>query len=295
MRVTLRANVPSEGSLFYVLPLSPELVVQPNRENGATQPEGVLLPTILYDFNDSVLGDPISNAQIEQLPGSESPLSLPVYAWPPKPAFMMDSVIQTVLAPRKSERLPAETSVADPTVTAEKARVVKSGLPGCPYRFLESRELPFTDGKPAYGLQLHHPRFLELVGAPESARLLDSIPSLWVEELGKEGAMVAAATLQRDAGVILSNLQILSQFAMALNRMSFSMMALGLERLLFPGAEVDALAPAPRTHRAAPYMSDMGLWHPQRNPTVQFSIQFFNLFHIHVASVQKVPRNLCVL
>ena len=40
--------------------------------------------------------------------------------------------------------------------------------------------------------------------------------------------MVAAATLQRDAGVMLSNLQILSQFAMALNRMSFSMMALGL-------------------------------------------------------------------
>ena len=89
-----------------------------------------------------------------------------------------------------------------------------------------------------------------------------------MEELGKEGAMVAAATLQRDAGVMLSNLQILSQFAMALNRMSFSMMALGLERLLFPGAEVDALAPAPRAHRAAPYMSAMGLWHPQENPTV---------------------------
>ena len=88
-----------------------------------------------------------------------------------------------------------------------------------------------------------------------------------MEELGKEGAMAAAATLQQDAGVMLSNL-ILSQFAMALNRMSFSMMALGLGRSLFPGAEVDALAPAPRAHRAAPYISAMGLWHPQRNPTV---------------------------
>ena len=85
-----------------------------------------------------------------------------------------------------------------------------------------------------------------------------------MEELGKEGAMVAAATLQRDAGVMLSNIQILSQFAMALNRISFSMTTLGLERSLFPGAEVDALAPAPRAHRAAPYMSAMGLWHPQR-------------------------------
>ena len=59
--------------------------------------------------------------------------------------------------------------MADPPVTPGNDRVLKSGLPGCPYRFLESGELPFTDGNPAYGLQLHHPRFLELVGAPESA------------------------------------------------------------------------------------------------------------------------------
>ena len=143
--------------------------------------------------------------------------------------------------------------------------MITSGLPGCPYRFLEFGKLLFTDGNPAYGLQLHHPLFLELVGAPESARLLDCAPSFWVEKLGKEGAMATAATLQRDSGVMLSNLQILSQFAMAL---SFSMMALGLGRSVFPGAEVDALAPAPRAHRAAPYMSAMGLWHPQRSPTV---------------------------
>ena len=62
-------NVPSEGSLFNVSPLSPELVVQHTLEGGATQYEGVLLPMILDDFNDSVLGDPISYARIEQLPG----------------------------------------------------------------------------------------------------------------------------------------------------------------------------------------------------------------------------------
>ena len=44
--------------------------------------------------------------------------------------------------------------------------------------------------------------------------------------------------------------------------------ALGLRRSLFPRAEVDALAPAPRAHRAASYMSAMGLWHPQKNPNV---------------------------
>ena len=85
---------------------------------------------------------------------------------------------------------------------------------------------------------------------------------------GKEEAMAAAVNLQRDARVMLSNLQILSQFAMAMNRMSFSMMALGLRRSLFPRAEVDALAPAPCTVRAASYMSATGLWHPQKNPNV---------------------------
>ena len=139
---------------------------------------------MLGDFDDS--GDPITYARIEQLPGSESPLSLPVYTWPPNSALLMDSVIQTVLAPRNSECLAVGTSVADPPVTPGNDRVLKSGLVGCLYRFLESGELPFADGNPAFGLQLHHPRLLELVGAPESARLLDCSPSFWVEELGKE-------------------------------------------------------------------------------------------------------------
>ena len=46
--------------------------------------------------------------------------------------------------------------------------------------------------------------------------------------------MAAAINLQRDAGVMLSNLQILSQFAMAMNMMPFSMVTLGLSRSLFP-------------------------------------------------------------
>ena len=78
--------------------------------------------------------------------------------------------------------------------------------------------------------------------------------------------MAAAINLQRDAGVMLSNLQILSQYAMAMNRMSFSMMALGLGQSLFSRVEVDDLAPAPRAARAASYMTAMGLWHPHTGP-----------------------------
>ena len=80
-------DVPDEGSLFNVSPLSPQLVVRPTRGSGAAPSEGVLLPTMLEDFDYLVLGDPISYARFEQFPGSESSLSLPVYAWPPSSAF----------------------------------------------------------------------------------------------------------------------------------------------------------------------------------------------------------------
>ena len=52
---------------------------------------------------------------------------------------------------------------------------------------------------PAYGLHLHDPRLLEYVGAPESARLL----------INRSKTMSTALQLQHDAGLILSNLQVL--------------------------------------------------------------------------------------
>ena len=68
-----------------------------------------------------------------------------------------------------------------------------------------------SDADETYGLQLHHPRFLEFIGAPELARLLNHSPSIWVNRLGAECAMAAAVNLQRDAGLMMSNLQILAQ------------------------------------------------------------------------------------
>ena len=231
--------------------------------------------TTLDDFDDSVLGDPITYARCEHFPGSESPVYLPVYVWPSGSTFLLDpTVFQTVLASGTSSLPPAGTSATAPPVDLGDGRLLETGLPGCPYRFSEPGGLPFSDENPAYGVQIHHPRFLEFVGAPESARLLDCSPTFWVDQLGKEQAMVAAINLQRDAGVMLSNLQILSQFATALHRMSFSIMALGIGQSLFPGAEVDDLSPAPQAARASLYMSAMGLWHPQRGRVIPGQCQF---------------------
>ena len=240
--------------------VSPGFLFRPSRVDQQPPSEEVLLPTTLDDFDDSLLGDPITYARCEQFPGSESPMSLTVYAWPSGSAYLLEqSLLQTVLASgppliRRGEG----SSAVPPPMDLEDGPLLEMGLPGCPYRFSEYGGLPFSDGNPAFGLQLHHPRFLELVGAPESARLLDCSPTFWVDQLGKEQVMAAAVNLQRDAGIMLSNLQILSQFATSLHRMSSEIMVLGIGQTMFPQAGVAA--------PAAKYMAAMGLWRPQTGP-----------------------------
>ena len=150
-------DVPDEGSLFNVSPLSPGLLFQPTRGGQSPPAEGILLPTTLDDFDDSVLGDPITYARCEHFPGSESPLSLPVYAWPYDSACLLDpTVLQTVLTSGTSSVPATGTSTAAPSLDLGAGRLLESGLPGCPYRFSGSGGLPFSNGNPAYGLQLHH-------------------------------------------------------------------------------------------------------------------------------------------
>ena len=74
----------------------------------------------------------------------------------------------------------------------EDSPLVTTGLPGCPYRITSYGGWTVSDMNPAFGLQLHHPRFLEFIGALESARLLYHSPTFWVDRLREENAMAAA-------------------------------------------------------------------------------------------------------
>ena len=92
---------------------------------------------------------------------------------------------------------------------------------GCPFRMTSyDEETSGPDFTPAYGVQLHDPRLLEYVGTPESARLTSRSPGYWVHHMGREKALSAALQLQHDAGLILSNVQVLQQLVTALNRTS---------------------------------------------------------------------------
>ena len=55
----------------------------------------------------------------------------------------------------------------------EDSPLISTGMPGCPYRMTSYTGTALVDADATYGLQLHHPRFLEFIGAPESERLLN--------------------------------------------------------------------------------------------------------------------------
>ena len=66
-----------------------------------------------------------------------------------------------------------------------------------------------TNMDPAYWLQLPHPRFLEYVGAPKSARLLSRPLGYWLHHMDREEAVSAALQLQHYAGLMMTNLHVL--------------------------------------------------------------------------------------
>ena len=115
-------------------------------------------------------------------------------------------------------------------------------------------------------VQLHDPRFLEYVGAPESARLMSRSPEYWVHHMGRENALSAALQLQHNAGLILSNMQVLQQLVTSLCRTSSDVLLAVHGRQPFPSSAVQQVMPSYRVCRAAHYMMAMGLWRP---PSIQ--------------------------
>ena len=140
---------------------------------------------------------------------------------------------------------------------------VLDSLPGCQYRMTSHDEdNKRSDFSPAYGIYLYDPRLLEYVGVSESARLLSRSPEYWLLHMGREKTLVAALQLQHDAGLILSNLQVLAQFVTSLNRISSEVMQVAFDREPLPTEAVQFVAPSHRVRQVAHYMAAMGLWRP---------------------------------
>ena len=275
-------DMPAEGSLFDVSPDIPGFHMRPAggsvQQADMTEPP----PPDYVGFNNPFFGTPIAFAQCHNTAGMDTTTTLPVYSIPRNCSIGVDqSAVPTVYASGVSpDSIPWSTAEdiirdiaregpfdADTTLMdTEDSPLINASMPGCPFRMTSYTGPATVDADTRYGLQLHHPRFLEFIGAPESARLLNQSPSFWVDRLGQDSAMAAAVNLQRDAGFMMTNLQILGQFVMSLHRMSAEMLSIGVDNVVFPVDEVDRLSVRPRAQRAATYMSAMGLWRPPSGP-----------------------------
>ena len=272
-------DMPAEGSIFDVSLDVPGFNMRP--AGGGVQPIETTQPSPsnYVGFNNPFFGGPIAFAQCPNTSGMDTTTTVPIYNIPKDSSIGIDqSAVPTVfdsgVSPDSIPWSTAEDIIRDivregpfdvgaTPMETEDSPLINTCMPGCPYRMTSYTGTAMVDADTRYGLQLHHPRFLEFIGAPESARLLNHSPSFWVDRLGQESAMAAAVNLQRDAGFMMSNLQILAQFVMSLHRMSAEMLSIGVDHVVFPVDEVDKLSVMPRAQRAAcKYMAAMGLWRP---------------------------------
>ena len=96
--------------------------------------------------------------------------------------------------------------------------------------------------------------------------MLGRVPAEWSQMMGRRDATIAALELQRDAGLMASNITVLSQYVMALHRISLEVYQLLLRQEAFPTRVVEAAAPGPCIHHASIHMVVMGLWRPPVGP-----------------------------
>ena len=275
-------DMPAEGRVFDVSPDLSGIRMRPN-EPALELPVHTQTASPVYKgVTDPFFGVPIAFAQCNKVLGLEAPMTLPIYTMPKEAVLVPGpSGIPTIVASGASPNSVAWSSAVDiirdisregpfeagtSPMDTDDGPLIFTALPGCPYRFTSYTGTSMADENTTYGLQLHHPRFLEYIGAPESARLLHHSPSFWINRLGGECAMAAAVNLQRDAGLMMSNLQVLGQFVTALHRLSSEMMSIGVNHVVFPTDDVADLSMTPRAQRAAKYMTAMGLWRPPSGP-----------------------------
>ena len=140
---------------------------------------------------------------------------------------------------------------------------------GCAFRHMTYSAEDHASPEGGLGVPLNHPRFLEWLGAPDSAWLLEMSPGHWCDTLSRDQAMTAAMQLHRDACLMQTNLDILDQYALALHGTASKLLQKTIGGGPYPRAEVAAAAPGTRARRASVQMEALGLWRPSLD-TLQF-------------------------
>ena len=141
---------------------------------------------------------------------------------------------------------------------------------GCAFRHTTYKWEDHARPDGGLGVPLNHPRFLEWLGAPNSAWLLEMSPGHWCDTLSRDQAMTAAMQLHRDACLMQTNLDILDQYALALHGTASKLLQSTIGGGPYPGAEVATAAPGTHARRASIQMEALGLWRHTMDP-LQFA------------------------
>ena len=122
--------------------------------------------------------------------------------------------------------------------------------PGCAFRNTTyCRVSDYAEPTGDYGLLLNHPRFVEWIRVPQSAGLLELSGGQWVDKLSRDQAVTAAVHPQRDVGLMHTNVDILDQYALSLQKAASRIIDHCLGPCEYPAAEVATGALGPRVRR----------------------------------------------
>ena len=137
---------------------------------------------------------------------------------------------------------------------------------GCLFRHTSYEWNDHAPPKGGLGVPLNHPRFLEWVGTPDTAWLLEMSPGHWCDTLSRDRALTAAMQLHKDACLMKSNLDVLDQYALALHGTASTILQRTIGCGSFPGAEVLTGAPGAHAGRISVQMEALWLWRPTMDP-----------------------------
>ena len=104
----------------------------------------------------------------------------------------------------------------------------------CAFRNTTYRASDYAEPVGDYGLPLNHPRFVEWIGVPQSAGLIELSGRQWVDKLSRDQAVTAAVHLQR----MQTNVDVLDQYALSLEKAASRMIDNCLGPCVYPAAEV---------------------------------------------------------
>ena len=186
---------------------------------------------------------------------------MPELVWvPPLPQPKERAADREVRVPRW--RLARE----GPFLGERSTESIRSLGPGCAFRDTTYCVSDYAEPTGDYGLLLNHPIFVEWIGVPQSAGLLELSGGQWVDKLSRDQAVTAAVHLQRDVGLMQTNVDVLDHYALSLQKAASRIIDHCLGPYEYPAAEIATGALGPRVRRDAIQMEGMGLWRPSLDP-----------------------------